>query len=141
MQEKWNKEDQVKNITALSLSKGIQDAFKKASKVVDLPGGLTLNHFIRLGQGQQNPMKTFQEGILALLKKTAMKEGKQNLIYEINKAHAQKVRIENKNKTRKCTVLQYRHEYEDIRDNMDADKNYFLTEFLKILAYAENYYK
>ena len=42
---------------------------------------------------------------------------------------------------RKCTVLQYRQEYDDIRDNMDADKKYFLNEFLKILAHAENYYK
>jgi len=24
---------------------------------------------------------------------------------------------------------------------MDADKNYFLTEFMKLLAHAENYYK
>ena len=24
---------------------------------------------------------------------------------------------------------------------MDADKNYFLNEFMKILAYSENYYK
>ena len=48
MKEKQDKEDQV-NLSALNLSKGIQDAFRKASKVVDLPGGLTLNHFIRLG--------------------------------------------------------------------------------------------
>lgn len=42
---------------------------------------------------------------------------------------------------RQYTVLRSKQAHVDIRENMDADKNYFLNEFLKIMAHSENYYK
>ena len=78
---------------------------------------------------------------MSRLKKTVVNEGKYNLIYDINKAHAKKLRNEEKNQMRQFTVLRSKQAHVDIRENMDADKNYFLNEFLKIMAHVENYYK
>ncbi len=38
-------------------------------------------------------------------------------------------------------MLRSTHAHVDIRPNFDADKNYFLNEMLKLLAYAENYFR
>ena len=39
------------------------------------------------------------------------------------------------------TVFRSKKDDVDIRPDFDADKHYFLKEFMKLLAYAENYQK
>lgn len=44
-------------------------------------------------------------------------------------------------KGRTLTVLRSKLGHVDLRPMVDADKNYFLNEFLKLLSFAENYLK
>ena len=54
-----------------------------------------------------------------------------------NKTLKRRARVE----LRPHSVLRSKKDDVDIRPGFDADKNYFLKEFLKLLAYAENYQK
>jgi len=71
----------------------------------------------------------------------AVKMGKTNVVYDISKSIAKKIKQEDTASMRPHTVLRSRQSHVDIRPQMDSDKNYFLNEFLKLLAFSENYYK
>ena len=70
-----------------------------------MSNGLSMSHFTNIGQGVLNPQRSIQDSILNRLKQTAMRVGKSNLIYDINKAHAKKKRIEDKTRTRESLDL------------------------------------
>ena len=82
------------------MKKGLKSAFIKAQKTVDLQEGLNMNHFIKISNGVLNPKRTIGEALMSKLKLTAAKQGKSNLISDINKAQARKRRQEMKNQTR-----------------------------------------
>ena len=46
-----------------------------------------------------------------------------------------------KNGRRNDTILRSRVDHVDVRPMVDADKKYFLNELLKLLAYAEKYFR
>lgn len=62
-------------------------------------------------------------------------------MYEVSKTVAKKRRKEEKSQARKTTILRSTAAHVDLRPNVDSDKMYFLNELMKLLAYAENYYK
>ena len=142
LREKQEKEIKA-NQSALTISNALGTAFRKAQKIVDLQDGLNLQHFVKIGTGvlYRNPQRALQDGLMARLKFTASREGKSNLIYDLNKARAKKLRMEERIQMRQHTILRSQDLHVDKRENTDADKVYFINEFLKILAYAENYYK
>lgn len=54
---------------------------------------------------------------------------------------AKKRRRDEKSQARKTTILRSTAAHVDLRPNVDSDKMYFLNELIKLLAFAENYYK
>lgn len=73
------------------------------------------------------------------VKEQAKKTGKLEVIQAINVAYSAKIRKEGKSQARPHSILRSNQVDVDIRANVDTDKNYFLNEFLKLLAYAEQY--
>lgn len=109
-----------------------------------LDKGLSMEHFTKIAYGVINPQgvrNILEEALIAKLKDTAMKNKKEHLVFLINKAAAKKKRLDWKDKSRQHTVLRSVLPHVDLRPQVDSDKMYFLNEFLKLLAYSENYYK
>jgi len=113
-------------------------------KVVELAEGLNLTHFTKIAQGVLNPdgvRSVFANAILERLKQTAIDQGKGNVVYDVNKAASKRRREKEKNQTRQYTILKSSFTHVDLRPQVDSDKMYFLNEFLKLLAFSENYHK
>lgn len=123
------------------IRESLKSAFKSAQKVISLEKGLSMDHFVKIGNGVLNPKNRIGDALLNRLKQTAQQEGRTDIAFDITKAHAIKMREESKNQARQNTVLRSKQAHVDLRPNMDADKNYFLNEFMKLLAFAENYMK
>lgn len=70
-----------------------------------------------------------------------MKQNKEHLITDMNIIRNKTLKRRAKVELRPHTVFRSKKDDVDIRPNFDADKNYFLKEFMKLLAYAENYQK
>ena len=70
----------------------------------------------------------------------AYSTGRSSVANEITKATSVKRRQEDNKDSREFTILNVTSQV-DLREQVDSDKMYFLNEFLKLQAYAENYYK
>ena len=81
------------------------------------------------------------EAMLKKVRDSAFLQGKASIFQAINKAHNTKLRKQTKSQARPHTVLHSKQHDVDIRANVDSDKNYFLNEFLKLMAFAESYFR
>ena len=79
--------------------------------------------------------------LLNKIKRAAADDNKLSVLTDISIAHGKKLRQEKKNIRREFTILRTKQSHVDLRPMVDSDKQYFLNEFLKILGFAENYYK
>ena len=79
--------------------------------------------------------------LLNKIKRAAADDNKLSVLTDISIAHGKKLRQEKKNIRREFTILRTKQSHVDLRPMVDSDKHYFLNEFLKILGFAENYYK
>ena len=103
-----------------------------------------MEHFTKIAYGIINPQgarNILEEALVAKLKETALRDGKNHLVHLINKATAKKKRQDQKDKSRQYTILRSVLSHVDLRPHVDSDKMYFLNEFLKLLAFSEHYYK
>lgn len=81
------------------------------------------------------------DALIEKLKQVALQAGKSSVIYEVTKNVAQKRREDEKTQARKTTILRSTAAHVDLRPNVDSDKMYFLNELMKLMAFAENYYR
>ena len=79
--------------------------------------------------------------LLKKIKRAAAEDNKLSVLTDIGIAQGKKLRQEKKNIRREFTILRTKQSHVDLRPMVDSDKQYFLNEFLKILGFAENYYK
>lgn len=110
--------------------------------MVNFDDGLNLNHYVKIADGVINTSKNkMADALIEKLKQTALLSGKASLVFEVNKTVAKKRRNEEEYQARKASILKSTAAHVDLRPNVDSDKMYFLNELLKLLAFAENYYR
>ena len=123
------------------MKKAMGKVFKHAQKIVELKSGLNFDHFVKICKGITNPQRLIGDMLLKKIKRQAAEDNNLSVLTDISIAHGKKVRQEKKNVKREFTILRSKQAHIDLRPMVDSDKQYFLNEFLKLLAFAENYYK
>ena len=89
-----------------------------------------------------NQKRGFVDSLLETIKKTAKAMGKQDLIFDLEKSVSRMRKEKDKSKARQFTFFRLSKAAKvDLRINIDTDKQYFIDEFLKIMCFAEDYYR
>mmetsp|Transcript_29645 Transcript_29645/g.39421 ORF Transcript_29645/g.39421 Transcript_29645/m.39421 type:complete len:224 (+) Transcript_29645:322-993(+) len=123
------------------VSRDLKAGFRKKAKQVDLDKPLNMTEYLNIVRSVTQKKSMIAEAMLAKVKDFAMKHGHSEIISKINQSYAIKLREEAKKQARPHTVLRSDQVHVDVRPNFDSDKNYFLNELMKLLAYGEHYFR
>ena len=91
-------EDKEKKVKEFNIRKRAD--IKKNEMAVDLDKGLNTTHFTSIASGVLNPKNMMGDALIKKLKMQAVKMGKTGVSFDVEKAHANKRREEDRNKAR-----------------------------------------
>ena len=107
------------------------------ANVVDEEAGLNLDYYAKVGSRIMHLVKRLGDAMTERLMSKAIEEGKASLVTEITKKRKKK--LEKEQESRQYTVL--KSTIIDKIPNVDLDKKLFLKELLKLLGFADMYFK